>query len=115
MIKKLTCIACPIGCHLEIDVDDDYNVTGNQCIKGEKFGKKELLNPTRIVTSTIKIKGAIHARIPVKTSDEIPKNKIFEVMNSLNNITVKSPIKINTVIIKDVANTGVNIVTTRSM
>ncbi len=115
MIKTLTCIACPIGCHLEVDVDDNYKVTGNQCKKGEYFGKKELQNPTRTLTSTVIIQGAIYPRLPVKTSDEIPKDKIFEIMNCLNNITLKSPVKVNQVIIENVANTGVNIIATRSM
>lgn len=114
-MKTLTCIACPIGCHLEIDVEDDYKVTGNQCIKGEYFGKKELKNPTRTVTSTVKIQGAIYPRMPVKTNEEVPKGKIFEIMDCLNNITLKSPVKVNQVIIQNVANTGANIVATRSM
>jgi len=115
MIKTLTCIACPIGCHLEVDVDDNYKVTGNQCKKGEFFGQKELKNPTRTLTSTVKITGAIYPRLPVKTSEEIPKDKIFEIMNYLNNIDLMSPIKVNQVIIKNVADTGVDIIATRSM
>lgn len=115
MIKTLTCIACPIGCHLEVDVDNDYKVTGNQCKKGEYFGKKELKNPTRTLTSTVKIQGAIYPRMPVKTKEEIPKDKIFEIMSCLNSITLKSPVKVNQVIIQNVANTGVDIIATRSM
>jgi CxxC motif-containing protein len=115
MIKTLTCIACPIGCHLEIDIDNNYKVTGNQCKKGEQFGKKELQNPTRTVTSTVRIVGAIYPRIPVKTSEEIPKEKIFEVMNCLNEVCLKSPVKINQVVIKNVADTGTDIITTRSL
>jgi CxxC motif-containing protein len=115
MIRTLTCIACPIGCHLEVDIDNQYSVTGNQCKKGEEFGKKELKNPTRTVTSTVRIIGAIYSRIPVKTSSEIPKEKIFEVMDCLNDLCLKSPVKMNQIIIENVANTGVNIITTRSL
>lgn len=114
-MKTLTCIACPIGCHLEVDVEHDYKVSGNQCKKGELFGKKELQNPTRTVTSTVKISGGLYPRVPVKTSDEIPKAKIFEVMEELNAIVLKSPVKMNQIILKNVANTGVDIITTRSM
>lgn len=115
MKQQLTCIACPIGCHLKVDLDDDYKVTGNQCKKGELFGKKELKNPTRILTSTVKILHAIYPRIPVKTEKEIPKGKIFEVMSELNYITLESPVKINQIIVKNVANTNVNIIATRSL
>jgi CxxC motif-containing protein len=115
MKKQLICIACPIGCHLEVDIENDYTVTGNQCKRGETYGKKELINPTRIITSTVIIKNGIYKRIPVKTDGEIPKDMIFEVMKELNGIVVSSPIKCGEIVIKDVCNTGVNIVTSRSM
>lgn len=115
MKKKLICIACPIGCHLEVDIDDDYKVTGNQCKRGEVYGKKELVNPTRIVTSTVRIKNGIYNRIPVKTNGEIPKSKIFDVMKALDEIDLISPVKMGDVVIKNVCDTGIDIVTTRSM
>lgn len=115
MKEKLICIACPIGCHLEIDVDKDYLVTGNQCKRGEVYGKKELINPTRIITSTVIIKEAIHKRLPVKTNGEVPKDLIFDVMEQLNDIVLISPVSVGDIIIKDVCNSGIDIVSTRSM
>lgn len=115
MKKSLICIACPIGCHLEVDVENDYKVTGNQCKRGDAYGKKELINPTRIITSTVIVKGGIHNRLPVKTDGEIPKDLIFDIMKQLNNIEVTSPISIGEVIIKDVCNSGVDIIATRSI
>lgn len=115
MKKKLICIACPMGCHLEIDIENDYKVTGNQCKRGEVYGKKELTNPTRIVTSTVKITNGLHKRIPVKTDGEIPKGLIFEIMKELESIELKAPVKVGDIVIENVCNTGVNIVTSRSM
>ena len=115
MKKNLICIACPMGCHLEIDIDNDYSVTGNQCKRGIIYGKKELINPTRIITSTVIINDAIYRRLPVKTNGEIPKDMIFEVMNQLNGISVSSPIRLGDVIIENVCNTGINVVASRSM
>jgi len=115
MKEKLICIACPIGCHLEIDVESDYLVTGNQCKRGEAYGKKELTNPTRIITSTVIIRNAIHKRLPVKTRGEVPKSMIFDVMSQLNDVIVSSPIAVGEVIIKNVCNSGIDIVSTRSM
>ncbi len=115
MKKKLICIACPIGCHLEVDVENNYAVTGNQCKRGVVYGKKELINPTRIVTSTVIIKNGIYNRLPVKTDGEIPKSMIFDVMKQLNEVVVTSPIKMGKVIIENVCDTGINIVASRSM
>lgn len=115
MKKELICIACPIGCHLEIYPEDDYRVEGNQCKRGITYGKKELIDPTRMITSTVVIEGGIYPRIPVITKGEVPKDKIFEVMKEINKVIVKSPIKRGTVVIENVLGTGVDIVTSRSM
>jgi len=115
MGTQLICIACPIGCHLEVDTTKDYKVTGNQCKKGEEYGKKELLNPTRTITSTVIIKNGIYNRLPVKTNGEIPKDKIFDVMNQLQNLVVSSPIHIGDIILRNVCDTGIDIVASRSM
>lgn len=115
MIKELICIACPIGCHLEVDIDYDYEVTGNQCKRGIAYGRKELTNPTRIVTSTVRIEGGIYNRIPVKTNGEVPKNMIFKVMDLLNTVDLVSPVKMGDIVLENVCGTGINIVATRSM
>lgn len=114
-MKNLICIVCPIGCHLEVDVENSYKVTGNTCPKGEVYGKEELISPKRVVTSTIKIKNGIHKRIPVKTTNSIPKELVYECMELLNNIEVSSPIKVGTKVIENIFETGIDIVVTRDM
>jgi CxxC motif-containing protein len=104
-----------MGCQLTIDVDKDYEVTGNRCQRGITYGKKELLNPTRTITSTVKVTGGAWERIPVKTDQEVPKAKIFDVMQALNEVQLNAPVHMGQVIIKNVAGTKANIVTTRSM
>jgi CxxC motif-containing protein len=112
-MTELTCIVCPLGCTLQID--DKENVTGHGCKRGVTYARKELLHPTRTITSTVRIDGAIHRRIPVKTNDEVPKSKIFDVMKALDHIVVQAPIDVGTVVLANVCDTGVDVVTTRSM
>lgn len=114
-MKDMICILCPVGCRIKVDENDDYKVTGNQCPKGAGYGKKELTFPTRTITSTVKIKNAIHNRLPVKTSIEIPKGMIFEIMKELDNVEVIAPVKVGDVIIENVLGTGADIVSTRDM
>ena len=59
-MKELICIVCPKGCHLRVDEDNGYAVTGNGCPRGAEYGKIELTHPTRVVTSTVKCQGAAH-------------------------------------------------------
>ena len=65
-MTELICIVCPKGCHLKVDEENGYAVTGNSCERGAAYGKKELVNPTRVVTSTVRIEGAALRRLPVR-------------------------------------------------
>ncbi|MBM7613772.1 DUF1667 domain-containing protein [Alkaliphilus hydrothermalis] len=115
----MICIACPMGCKMEIETITNgvtkYVVTGNKCPRGEKYGIKEMTNPTRMVTSTVKVKKAHLNRLPVRTSDAIPKDKIFECMKRLEEVEVDGPIKVGDIIIKNLLGLEVDIIATRSM
>ena len=113
MATQLTCIICPNGCQLTID--DDLNVTGNKCPRGIAYGKQEVTDPRRTLTSTIKIESNLMAVCPVKTSGTIRKDDLFKVMEIVNKTVAKAPIHIGDVIVKDVAGTGVDLVATRDV
>lgn len=114
MIKKLICISCPRGCHLEVN-DVTLEVSGNMCPKGKIYGQSEVTNPVRTVTSTVALIGKDGIRLAVKTAHPIPKGKIFEVMEEINKVVVKAPIKMGEVIIKNVANTGIDIISSEDI
>ena len=112
-MKEFICIVCPKGCHLK--VDEEGNVTGHTCIRGEKYGKQEAIDPKRTLTSTVKIKSELVKRLPVITSDDVPKDKVQELVRFLDNVEVSAPIKVKDVIVKDVMGLGVDILATRSI
>lgn len=112
---EMVCIVCPIGCHMEVDVDNDYKTTGNQCPRGPIYAKEELTAPKRVVTTTVKITGGIYNRITVKTKEAIPKELVFKCMEEINKVEVQSPVKMGDVVLKNVLGTGVDIVATRDM
>ena len=114
-MKEVICTCCPKGCHLKVDEANDYKVTGNGCENGVRYGKEELTHPTRIITSTVRAEGGLHARCSVKTSDAVPKEKMFEVMNALDSVTLKAPVSIGQVVIENVCGTGVNVVATKAV
>lgn len=114
MKRNLTCIVCPIGCSLEIELDENnkvISVEGNTCPRGEKYAISECTNPERVVTTTIMCDNSLV--LPVKTNKPIPKDKIFECMEIINKHTCKLPVKIGDVIISDVF--GADIVATKNM
>jgi CxxC motif-containing protein len=114
-MKQLICICCPKGCHLSVDEENGYAVTGNGCPKGADYGKKELTNPTRIITSTVKITGAQHRRCPVKTDRDIPKELMFQTMELLDEVQLVSPVKRGDIVISNLLGTGANVIVTKDM
>ncbi len=114
--RELTCINCPMGCHLSVTIDgDNISVMGNTCKRGEAYGIKEVTNPTRIVTSSVKINNGCIGRVSVKTKSDIPKNKIGDIMNEIHKVRVNAPIHIGDVIIHNCADTGVDVVCTKDV
>jgi len=112
-MKEFICIVCPRGCR--VVVDDNMNISGNQCKRGEIYVRNELSNPTRILTTTVK---TIYPEIPrasVKTSEPIPKGLLMEAMKEINKVTIEKEMKIGDVVIENILNTNVNIVLTKEI
>ena len=84
-------------------------------VRGAAYGRAELTHPTRVLTSTVRIDGAIHRRCPVKTDRAVPKEKLFEIMDALNGVTLTAPVALGQVVLEDAAGTGANVMTTRAM
>ena len=114
---NLICIGCPLGCPLTVEMEGNEvkSVAGNTCPRGDAYAKKELTNPTRIVTSTVRVAGGRLAMVSVKTQSDIPKGKIFDCVKALKDVEVVAPVKIGDVIVENVAGTGVNVIATKNV
>ena len=106
-------MGCPIT--VEMDGDEVVSVTGNTCKRGDVYARKEVTDPTRIVTSTVRVIGGKADMVSVKTKEDIPKGKIFDCVKALKGVEVEAPVKIGEVIVPDVAGTGVDIVATKNV
>jgi len=118
-VRELICIGCPMGCPLKVEMENGEVkfVTGNTCPRGADYAKKEVTDPTRIVTSSVPVKGAESGlkTVSVKTARDIPKGKIFDVVKAIKEITVEAPVRIGDVVLPDVAGTGVDMIATREV
>lgn len=116
-VRNLICIGCPIGCDMEVTLEEGKvtEVKGNTCVRGKNYAEKECTNPTRIVTTSVRVLGGTIDSVSVKTQSDIPKNKIMQCMEELKGITVSAPVKAGEVIIQNVADTGVSIISTKTV
>ena len=115
--RELTCIGCPLGCAVSVTMEDGQviDVTGNTCKRGDDYARKEVTNPTRIVTSTVRVAGGAAPMVSVKTKNDIPKGKIFDCVQALKDVTVQAPVNIGDVVFENVAGTGVDIIATKAV
>ncbi|RGX56814.1 DUF1667 domain-containing protein [Anaerotruncus sp. AF02-27] len=114
-MTELVCIVCPKGCHLFVDEQKDFAVTGQSCPRGEAYGREELISPIRTVTSTVRIEGALCRRCSVKTDRAIPKSLVFEAVRQLDGVLLHAPIREGQTVIAQVCGTDVCFVCTRDM
>lgn len=117
MKKELTCIGCPLGCTLLVELgdNDEIKVSGSSCKIGDNYAIKECTNPTRIVTTTVFVENGIYPTVSVKSEKDIPKNKVFDCLKALKNIVVTAPIHVGDVIYENILDTGADIIATRNI
>lgn len=114
--RHLTCIGCPLGCALTVTLRDGaiLDITGYTCKRGKLYAQKEVTNPTRIVTTTVRLCGSRSgaAVVSCKTAQDIPKDRIFAVIAALKPVCVQAPVRLGDVLLHDVAGTGVDVIAT---
>ena len=115
--KKIICIICPIGCRMHVKMHEKQIkvIEGNKCKKGVEYALEEVLNPRRVLTSSVLILGAELPIVSVKTLHPIPKERLFDVLAEIKRTAVKAPIKSGDIVIKNAADTGVDIIATKTV
>lgn len=118
MTKDLVCVACPLGCPIKVTLDDNgavVDVTGNTCKRGYEYAHTECTNPTRSLTSTVKVEGGRLPVVPVKSTAALPKGVMFDCMKEINKACLKAPVKIGDIAVKNILDTGIDIVATNEV
>lgn len=117
MKKELICIGCPMGCYLTVDYDGKtiHSVSGNRCKVGLEYAEKEISNPERTLTSTVRVKNGHLPLVSVRTNKPLPKSRIFDTMDLLAKVEVEAPVRIGDKIVENLFGTDVNIVATKNV
>ena len=117
MEKNIICTVCPRGCSVVVDGDISgvKSVNGYGCKRGLEYATAEFINPCRILTTLVKINGDENSVLPVRSNKPIAKDKIFECMQVIKKASVNLPVEMHQVIIKNILETGVDIVATKEI
>ena len=116
-ISEVTCIRCPLGCAITVDVAPDGAAVyreGASCARGREYAVAEVTAPVRSVATTINVPGCGEP-LSVKTADPIPKPLIADAVRAMKAAHVELPVRMGDMVLPDVCGTGVPVVVTKSL
>ncbi|MBM3156824.1 MAG: DUF1667 domain-containing protein [Chloroflexi bacterium] len=115
--RRFVCVTCPIGCEIDVIHDDGkiISMEGNKCKKSGEFVLQELIEPMRVLTTTVRIQGAKWPVIPVRTDRSVPRRLFPRIMRQIKNTDLQAPVNMLDVVVKDIAGTGAHLIATRTM
>lgn len=115
-IEKIICITCPKGCTLEVTKEGETIIAIKPgCKRGHEYAHSEMVDPRRMVASTVKVEGGLHPLLPVYTSATFPKPRIPELLVELRKIRVSAPVKMEQIVLENALGTGINILASRDI
>ncbi|MBR3704939.1 MAG: DUF1667 domain-containing protein [Oscillospiraceae bacterium] len=115
--RELTCIGCPMGCSLTVEVDSGTvtSVTGNICKRGDEYARREVVAPTRMLTTTLPVLCGDRATVAVKTNGEVPKALLLDCARALRDTKLTAPIKAGDVVFRNILDTGVDVIAVKAV
>lgn len=116
-IAAYTCICCPLGCRIEVALDENgqvSEVSGYTCKRGADYAAQEAVAPERMVTAVLCVSGCLEP-VSVKTQRPVPKAVMKDVLAAVAALRLDAPVAAGDVLIEDVCGTGVAVVATKSV
>lgn len=116
-IAAYTCICCPLGCRIEVALDENgqvSEVSGYTCKRGADYAAQEAVAPERMVTAVLCVSGCLEP-VSVKAQRPVPKAAMKDVLAAVAALRLDAPVAAGDVLIEDVCGTGVAVVATKSV
>ena len=116
MPEEVTCIMCPLGCSVEVQIDgQEVSVKkGCRCKEGMKFVKMEAIFPGRILTTTIRTDSPDFLLLPVRSNKEISKEQLVECVRKISEHFIRTPVVLGQTVVENILDLGVDIIACRS-
>jgi NADPH-dependent 2,4-dienoyl-CoA reductase/sulfur reductase-like enzyme/CxxC motif-containing protein len=111
--REIICLTCPNACRGRVVLNKDGEVakiTNYLCKRGEEFAVKEIENPERVLTATVRTNRPDQPLLAVRTDKPIAKKLLGECMQKLGQIEIARPVKIGEIIVPNLLGSGANLV-----
>jgi CxxC motif-containing protein len=116
MKKDIVCFICPNSCVLSITGDrSNPHIEDNRCSRGIDFALKELHDPERMLTSTVRVLNGALPLASVRSDNPVKKTELQEIISQLDAITINAPVTNGQILMASAGINKVNIIATRSV
>jgi CxxC motif-containing protein len=114
--KEYTCIVCPKSCRGILRIQNGYFETeGFSCKNGEEYAISEYQDPKRVLTTTVWLRHGLFRLLPVVSRAGISRKVFKSCLEELYTIEVEAPIEVGDVVVKNILNTGIDVIAARSI
>lgn len=115
--KTIICVKCPLGCEIETSFTDEeiINMRRAQCKDGQEYARKEIYNPERILIHHVRVKNGEIPLVSVRSNKEIPRSKLFPVIEILNKKSIEAPIFIGDIVLSEPLDLETDIIATKTV
>ena len=130
MLKEFTCIICPRGCVIEVDVEADAVAEGREgietaldralasaigtgCRRGVDYVRQEVLNPMRTIATSVRVLDGSMPLVSVRLTKPVLKARIAGIMAALRGVQLNAPVEAGTIVVRAVAGTESDVIATR--
>ncbi|MDO5550628.1 MAG: DUF1667 domain-containing protein [Lachnospiraceae bacterium] len=122
MVREFTCIMCPQGCDIMVELEEDQEkngkilrISGNKCPKGKEYVTQEIINPMRNIATSILVEGGELPLASVRLTKPVPKARIFDVMAEIRRIHVPAPVMEGDIVLHDCLGLGSDVMVTKTV
>ena len=121
MNRLFTCIVCPVGCEINVNIEESSEgpviteITGANCVRGRAYVENELKNPLRTVTSSVRVTGGTLPITSVRLTSPVPRARMMDVIAELRKVRIEAPVLIGQVVIKDILGLGSDVIVTKAV
>lgn len=117
---EFLCVVCPNGCSIEAEFTTEkppklISADGQRCPRGLMWVHQEIENPMRTIASNVLVQNGDFIAASVRTESPISLGRVRNVMDEIRRQCPKAPLCIGHVLIKNVADTGVDVIVTRNV
>jgi CxxC motif-containing protein len=98
-----------------IEDNGEIKVENNRCKQGAGFALKEIADPERTLTTTVRVQNGMLPLVSVRGDRPVKKDELKNLVRYIDMVKITAPVTSGQVILSDAGKNRVNIIATRNI